>query len=79
MSDTEDTRSAVSPRHARSLSRPGLNGSFATSGGYAASETASFATSMGRFDTCILGRQIVEPQKKHTVCNKIFFKKALLP
>ena len=71
MSDTEDTRSAYSSRYQRSLSRPALNGSIATSGRYPTSETGSFATSMGKFDTCILGRQIVEPQKKHTVWHEI--------
>ena len=65
MDDNEDARSVASSKFTRS----GYNGSLkmATSGRYPASDTASFATSMGRFDTCFLGREIVEPQKRHTV------------
>ena len=67
MNDNDDTRSVASSKYARS-GRYEFNGSLSrASGRYPASETASFSTSMGRFDTCILGRQIVEPQKRHTV------------
>jgi hypothetical protein len=67
MNNNEDTLSVVSSSYPRSL-KSGFNGSLTmASGRYPTSDAASFSTSMGRFDTCILGRQIVEPQKRHTV------------
>ncbi|XP_028392248.1 polyamine-modulated factor 1-binding protein 1-like [Dendronephthya gigantea] len=67
MAGNEDTRSVASSKYGRSP-KSGLNGSLTmASGRYPQSETASFSTSMGRFDTCILGREIIEPQKRHTL------------
>jgi hypothetical protein len=65
MNENDDTRSVSSHYTTRSGYN---NGSLRMARGrYPASENPSFSTSMGRFDTCILGREIVEPQKRHTV------------
>lgn len=67
ITSNEDTGSVVSYKYGRPA-KSGLNGSLTmASGRFPQSDTASFSTSVGRFDTCILGRQVVEPQKRHTV------------
>ena len=81
MNEEDDARSVASSKYTRSL-RSGFYNSSLTmaSGRYVpddATSTHTFSTSMGRFDTCILGQQVIQPQQKHTVLSRVVFKRLL--